>query len=163
MVTLVLAVLLAQAAPLRVTVIDVSESDAIYEDVSRGLAEDVARALTAAGFEATRIDESELPEFPCPPGPCLARVARQQKAHVLVTLDAKELDKARLGVGLTALLGSNGMPLAGARYTLAPNQKKVPKELTAFGAQLQAQLSKLAPTPAADAGGGRTGSADGGK
>lgn len=163
MVTLVLALLLAQAAPFRVTVIDVSESDAIYEDVSRALAEDVARALSAAGFEAARIDESELPEFPCPPGPCLARVARQQKAQVLVTLDAKELDKVKIGVGLTALLGRDGTPLAGARYTLQVNQKKVPKELTAFGAQLLAQLNKLVRPKGADAGSADAGRADAGK
>ncbi len=156
-----LAVLLAQVpSPVRVTVIDVSEADAIYEDVSRGLAEDVTRALAAAGFEATRIDESELPEFPCPPGPCLAKVARQQKAHVLVTLDAKELDKVKIGVGLTALLGTNGMPLLGARYALKAGQKKAPKELTEFGPKLLAQVAKayrpVAPkdagTAAADAG-----------
>jgi hypothetical protein len=151
-VTLVLAVVLAQPAPLRVTVIDISDSDAIYEDISRGLAEDVTRALAAAGFDATRIDESELPQFPCPPGPCLARVAKDTRAQMLVTLDARELDKVKVGVGLTALLGRDGTPLAGARYTLTQQQKKVPRELTAFAADLFARANKLLRPAPADAG-----------
>lgn len=143
MVTLALALVLAQVpSPVRVTVIDVSEQDAIYEDVSRALAEALAKFLGESGFEASRVDESEFPEFPCPPGPCLAKVARMQKAHVLVTLDAKEVDKTTTAVGLTALLGTNGMPLAGARYTLKAGQKKAPKELTAFPAKLLAQVAK---------------------
>jgi hypothetical protein len=153
LVTLALALVLAQA-PVRVTVIDVSDSDAIYEDVSRGLAEDVAKALTAAGFDAHRVDESEMPDADCKVGPCLAKVVKSQNAQVLVTLDAKELDKKKIAIGLTGLLGSNGEPLTGARYTLKVGQKKTPKELTAFGVDLLARAAKKLkpPAPAVDAG-----------
>jgi hypothetical protein len=152
-VTLVLAIVVAQQPGLRVTVIDISDSDAIYEDVSRGLAEEVVKALVAAGFDAHRVDESELPEGPCKVGPCLAKVARAEKAQVMVTLDAKELEKTKLGVGLTALLGRDGTPLAGARYILKVKQKKAPKELGAFATELLAKANQmLRPAPAADAG-----------
>jgi hypothetical protein len=52
-----------------------------------------------------------------------------------------------------ALAGHNGMPLAGARYTLKANQKAVPKELTAFGARLLKEATKVwRPPPPPDAG-----------
>lgn len=143
MSALALALLLAQAPPLKVAVIDISDSDAIYEDVSRALAEDVVKVLRAAGFEAVRVDESELPEAGCQVGPCLAKVARDQQAQVLVALDAKELDKVKLGVGLTALLGSNGTPLAGGRYVVRADKKRAPKELPEFAARLMAEVTKL--------------------
>jgi hypothetical protein len=45
------------------------------------------------------------------------------------------------------------MPLAGARYTLKANQKAVPKELTAFGAKLLKEATKVwRPAPPPDAG-----------
>jgi hypothetical protein len=151
-VTLVLTLVCTQAPALRVTVIDVSDADAIYEDVSRGLAEEVVKTLAAAGLDARRVDESELPEGGCKVGPCLGQVVKEQKAHVLVALDAKELDKKKIGIGLTALW-RDGSPLSGARYTLKVGQKKVPKELTAFATDVLARgTKKLPPAAAPDAG-----------
>lgn len=158
MLALALTLVLAQP-PLKVAVIDISDSDAIYEDVSRGLAEDVVKALRAAGFEAARVDESELPEGGCQVGPCLAGVARDQRAQVLVALDATELDKVKIGVGLTALLGSNGAPLAGGRYVVRADRKRAPRELPDFAARLLVEATK-ALRPATRAGGA---TADGGR
>ena len=145
---LLVALALAQAPKVRVAVVDVSDADAVYEDVSRALADDVAEALTKAGFDAARIDESEMPDEGCRIGPCLARVARSSRAAILVALDAVEIDKKKVGVGLTALQGSNGAPLAGTRYQVLLGKKKVPKELSGFGAQLQAAWVKATTPPA---------------
>jgi hypothetical protein len=128
---LVAAALLSQSSP-KAAVVDVSAPDAVYEDVSRALATQVSVALNGAGFEAVRVDENELPEEGCRAGPCLAKVAKEKKALVLVTLDATELDKKKTSVAVAALLGLNGMPLAGGRYVSVEGQKKLPKELLEF-------------------------------
>lgn len=132
MLAMLLTLLAQTPAPLKAAVVDISASDAIYEDISRGLATDAASALTKAGFVAVRIDESELPPR-CRLGPCLGEMARAQSADVVVTLDARESgpDNAHATVAIAALWGLNGEPLAGGRYTAVPGRKR-PKPLTAF-------------------------------
>jgi hypothetical protein len=146
---LVVALLLAQAP--RASVVDVSAPDAIYEDVSRGYAMDVVKALEKAGFEARRVDESELPVDGCHSGPCLARVAKDQKADVVITLDATELDKKTNGVAVAAMWGLNGEPLTVTRFTMKTNAKP-PKELATFATNVLAALKKKQPPPPKDAG-----------
>ncbi|MFT3839258.1 MAG: hypothetical protein QM723_19910 [Myxococcaceae bacterium] len=141
MLALVALAVLAQSSP-KAAVVDVSQPDAVYEDVSRALATQVSVALDGAGFEAVRVDENELPEQGCHAGPCLAKVAKDKKALVLVTLDATELDKKRTQVAVAALLGLNGMPLAGGRYVSVEGQKKLPKELVEFVKKVFDQAQK---------------------
>ena len=140
--------LAADPIALKVVVIDVSAPDAVYEDVSRALAQQVVAELLAAGLEAVRVDENQLPEEGCRIGPCLGQVAREQKAQVVVILDATEVDKKSTAVSLAAMAGRNGMPISAKRYTVKSG--KTPKELTDFVAAL---AKKLSPSPpAADAG-----------
>lgn len=150
MTALVAALLFAQAP--RASVIDVSAPDAIYEDISRGYATDVVSALEKAGFDARRVDESELPAEGCRSGPCLAKIAKEQKADVVITLDATELDPKKNGVALAAMWGLNGEPLTVKRYTIATKAKKQPKELAAFATDTLAALRKRVPVPVTDAG-----------
>jgi hypothetical protein len=75
-------------APLRAFVIDISKDDAIYEDVSRQLAQDLSDHLQKEGLVSIRLDERELPDG-CRLGPCLAQVAKEKNVQVVVTLDAK--------------------------------------------------------------------------
>jgi hypothetical protein len=144
------ALVCAQAS---VVVLDVSAEDAVYEDESRALAEEVVSVLEAKGFTARRVDESELPPQGCRAGPCLEKVAKG--SDVLVTLDVAEISKGRLGVAITALAGRNGMPLAGGRYHVGPKMKRPPKELEKFVQKLSEALQPKPATkkaPAADAG-----------
>lgn len=143
---LVLAVLLSQAqapAALRVAVVDVSAPDAIYEDVSRQLAAQVAEVLTKAGLIAVRVDERELPPGGCRIGPCLGEVAKAQGADVVVTVDAEEVDESTSRVAVTALWGANGEPLAGGRY-VARGVRKTPKGLGRFAADAVKQATARA-------------------
>lgn len=142
---LFLSLVLAQAAPatLKVAVVDVSAPDAIYEDVSRRLAGELAEALTKAGTVAVRVDESELPPEGCRIGPCLGEVAKAQGAHVVVTVDCVEVDASTSKVSVTALWGANGEPLAGGRY-VANGKKKAPKGLTRFVGDVVAQATARA-------------------
>ena len=130
----------------RVVVVDVSAPDAVYEDVSRALAEQVVAQLKTAGLDAVRIGENELPEQGCRIGPCLGQVAREQKAKVVVILDATELDKKRTRVSLAAMAGHNGMPISAKRYVAKGD--KVPTELQTFASEL---ARKVIP-PVSDAG-----------
>jgi hypothetical protein len=141
--TLLLTLVLAQApATLKVAVVDVSAPDAIYEDVSRKLALDVAEALTKAGTVAVRVDENELPPDGCRIGPCLGEVAKSQGAHVLVTVDCVEVDASSTRVAVTALWGTNGEPLAGGRYVAG--NKKAAKALARFAADVVKQATARA-------------------
>lgn len=146
--------LVALAQPPRVAVIDVSAPDAIYEDVSRGLAEALVQALVDQGIEAVRVDERELPDEGCRVGPCLGVVAKSQKAHVIVILDATEKpkDKTTALVNVAAMAGRNGQPLAGGRYEVKDGQKKKPKGFTAFVEAIQKVADKF--REAVDAGAG---------
>lgn len=136
--------MLSQApTTLRVAVVDVSAPDAIYEDVSRQLASQVAEALTKAGLLAVRVDENELPPGGCRIGPCLGEVAKAQGAHVVVTVDAEEVDESTSRVAVTALWGTNGEPLAGGRYVVR-GQKKAPRALTTFAADAMKQAASRA-------------------
>lgn len=116
-----------------VVVVDVSASDAIYEDVSRGLANALVEALKTAGFDASRIDENELPEDGCRAGPCLENVAKTHHAQAVVLLDALE-EGALTKVSLLGLGGRDGRPLAGVRYTL---DRRAKHKVLKFIAQLQ--------------------------
>ncbi|MHB8874350.1 MAG: hypothetical protein ACYC8T_11740 [Myxococcaceae bacterium] len=142
MLALLLALSLAQAAP-KAVVIDVSAPDAVYEDVSRALAERVVGALKSAGFEAVRIDESELPEQGCRIGPCLGVVARARKAQVVVIVDATEQEKGGVGVNVAALWAADGRPLAATRFSVDGKGTKPAKALERFGAQLLAAVRPL--------------------
>lgn len=136
--------MLSQApATLRVAVVDVSAPDAIYEDVSRQLASQVAEALTKVGLVAVRVDENELPPGGCRIGPCLGEVAKAQGAHVVVTVDAEEVDESTSRVAVTALWGTNGEPLAGGRYVVR-GQKKAPRALATFAADAAKQATSRA-------------------
>ncbi len=139
---LVTLVSLALAAAPSVAVLDVSAEDAVYEDESRALCVEAVEVLTAKGFTARRVDESELPPQGCRAGPCLEKVARGN--DVLVTLDVAELGKGKLGVAVTALAGRTGMPLAGGRYHVGPKTKRPPKELETFADKV---LAALTPKP----------------
>ncbi len=143
--TLVLATLTQLAA--RLSVVDVSAPDAIYEDVSRGLADFVAVQLEKKGFTAKRADEGELTVEGCRVGPCLAVIAKTQGADVLVLLDATEDDKGRITVALTALRGTDGLPLAVGvwKTTDAP---QVTKPLTAFITSLEKAWVRAKAKPA---------------
>lgn len=135
-----LLLLLATPSPVRVSVVDVSASDAVYEDVSRALAEDVVRALNKAGASAERVDERELPEDGCRAGPCLEVIAKAHKADVLVALDAVE-DGEKTKVGVLALDGRIGLPLTAVRYVVAA-PGGAPKPVTAFAADVLAAVAK---------------------
>ena len=148
MLTLALTALLSQT-PIEVAVIDISVPDAIYEDVSRALADQVVDTMNAAGMSAQRVDEREIPEG-CRIGPCLGVVAKEHHAHVVVLMDSTEVDKKKNGVALAALWARDGRPLAVKRYTVAVSGGKAPKELSAFVSDLSKQVGKL--LPAADAG-----------
>lgn len=141
----IFATLLA-AAP-SVAVLDVSAEDAVYEDESRALCIEAVEVFTAKGFDARRVDESELPPRGCRAGPCLEKVAKG--STVLVTLDVVELEKGKLGVAVTALAGRTGMPLAGGRYHVGRKTKRPPKELEAFADKV---LAAVTPKPKPDAG-----------
>lgn len=149
-------VVLAQAP--RVAVVDVSAPDAVYEDVSRELAEEVVASLSKAGFDAIRVDETEIPGGKrCPIGPCLGQVAKMVGAHVVVALDAAEVKTVLRGgnattdvqVSLTALLGINGEPLCAKRYF--QGKKDTAKLLGAFTRDLSKIAAKRFP-PRPDAG-----------
>jgi hypothetical protein len=133
-VGLLLALVLAVGP--RTAVLDASAPDAIYEDVSRALADDAVAALAAAGLSAHRVEEDELPEGGCRSGPCLERVAQAQRAEVLVVLDAREVGRGKaksVAVGVLALDGRTGRPLAGQRYTAGPRARAA---LTAFAGKV---------------------------
>ncbi len=137
--------LLALSQAPRVAVVDVSAPDAIYEDESRELAEMVVAALGKAGFEALRVDETEIPGGKrCSIGPCLGEVARMVKAHVVVALDAAEVKK-HTDLILTALLGFNGEPLCAKRFTVG--SKDADKKLAAFTKDLVKVAAKKFPKP----------------
>jgi hypothetical protein len=134
MVTLLLTFSLAQLSTVRVVVIDASAPDAIYEDVSRELAEQVVAELKKTGLTTHRIDENELPPGGCRFGPCLGRLAQEHQATVVVTLDAEEIDERRSRVGLAALWAHNGAPITASRYVAHRSQPS--RQLRAFSATL---------------------------
>ncbi|MFZ5443985.1 MAG: hypothetical protein ACOZQL_28535 [Myxococcota bacterium] len=140
--TLVLLALLAQTPP-QVAVIDISPEDAIYEDVSRRLAESLTEALTKDGVTAVRVDESELPREGCRLGPCLGVAARAKGALAVVTLDAEELSPTRNRVVVTMMRATNGEPLAGGRYELTAGAKKAPKGLLKFLSQAKKAIARV--------------------
>ncbi len=162
MLLFLVVIALAQApAPVptpNVAVVDVSASDAVYEDVSRALADEVVEALRRAGAHASRVDEREVPDG-CRFGPCLGEVAKAQKAHVIVALDAVELDSKRTGVGITALWGYDGRPLAAQRYVAAGGKVKPAKAVTGFAAEVTKAATALMvpPAPRAKAAGEQAG------
>ena len=126
---------LAQTPVTKVAVVDVSAPDEIYEDVSRALADGVVAALKATGLEAVRIDERDLPERGCRLGPCLGVAAKAVGAQVVVMVDATESGDAS-AVKLAGLWSSNGAPVAVAKYSVTPTQKKVPKQLMKFAREV---------------------------
>lgn len=145
----VLSALLFVVCSQSVVVLDVSAEDAVYEDESRALAEEVVALFNTKGFTARRVDESELPRGGCRAGPCLEKVARG--SDVLVTIDVVELAKSRLGAAVTALAGRTGMPLAGGRYEVGAKTKRPPKELDAFAKKIRDAFN-VKPAPKKDAG-----------
>ena len=141
MLPLLVAIALSQLAPSRVVVIDVSAPDAVYEDISRALAEQVVAELHEGGLEALRIDENELPEEGCRLGPCLGVVAKARQARVVVILDAVELDKkGKTQVSVAAMAGWNGMPISAKRYVVKAGSKSAP-ELLAWVKDLARRLT----------------------
>ena len=116
----------------KVAVVDVSAPDAIYEDVSRALADKVVEALKATGVQSIRIDERDLPESGCRLGPCLGVAARAKNAEVVVMFDATEAKNDGATIELAALWSTNGAPVAVAKYAVVADQKKVPKPLMKF-------------------------------
>lgn len=134
---------LAQAPT--VAVIDISAEDAIYEDVSRRLAQSLTEALGQAGVSAVRVEEAELPPEGCRLGPCLGVAARAREAKAVVTLDAEELSPTKTKVVVTMMRATNGEPLAGGRYELKAGAKKVPAGLTRFLEAAKKAAAKLTP------------------
>jgi hypothetical protein len=139
------ALLLCQA-PVAI-VFDVSAPDAVYEDVSRGVADSVVSALGKAGFEAVRVDENELPRDGCRAGPCLGKVSKAHGAALVVTVDVEEDGKTKLKVGLAAMRGTDGMPLGAQRFGQPVEPKKPPKPLTKFCTGLPRALEKANEPP----------------
>ncbi len=125
MLTICLLILAqSDAVPLRAMVVDVSKDDAIYEDVSRGLSEALALALTQKGVVSVRVDERELP-VGCRLGPCLKDIAQQKSVQIVITVDAQEINATASLVAAAALDAKNGAPLAGTRYrSPSKDQKK---------------------------------------
>jgi hypothetical protein len=136
----VVALVLTQGM-VRVAVLDVSAPDAIYEDVSRGLAERVSDELLKRGFLSKRVDESELPVEHCRVGPCLGVIAKAQAADVLLLLDATEGEKGRVDVTLSAMRGRDGLPLAAGRWTTT-SEGKTNKQLSKFLEATQKAVAK---------------------
>lgn len=136
----VVALVLSQGM-IRVAVLDVSVPDAIYEDVSRGLAEKVSDELLKRGFFSKRVDESELPVDNCRVGPCLGVIAKAQAADVLLLLDATEGEKGRIEVTLSAMRGRDGLPLSAGRWTTT-SEGKANKQLTKFFEATQKAIAK---------------------
>lgn len=134
---------LAQA-PMRVAVIDVSKSDAIYEDVSRGIAEVVVAQLNKEGLSAIRVDESTLPAGGCREGPCLGAVAKAHQAQVLVALDAEEVTGTTSRVALAALGADDGRPLAVARCVFVA-EAPPPRIVRRFAQKILAATSATGP------------------
>lgn len=143
MLGVALSLVLAQGT-LRVSVLDVSAPDAIYEDVSRALAQRVSDELLKLGYLSRRADESELPTEGCRLGPCLAEVAKAQSADVLVLLDAVEAGKGRVEVSLSAMRGNDGLPLAVGKWPTTANGKP-DKKLKKFFEALQKAVTKHLP------------------
>lgn len=119
---IVSAVLLAPPRPV-VAVVDVSRPDAVYEDVSRALADDVVAELEKVRLDASRVEEQELPAEGCRAGPCLEALARTRAAQALVLLDANEKGPV-VEVSVMALRGSDGRPLASKRYVAGGDARK---------------------------------------
>jgi hypothetical protein len=143
---------LAQLPPARVVVVDVSAADAVYEDVSRALAEQVVAELKELGLDSVRIDENELPEEGCRLGPCLGVVAKARQARVVVIVDAVELDKkGKTQVSVAAMAGRDGMPISAKRYVVKGVGKPAP-ELKAFVKDLVRRLTPPDAGTPADAG-----------
>lgn len=141
MLSVVVMTMLAQAPT--VAVIDISAEDAIYEDVSRKLAQSLSEALTKDGVTAVRVEEAELPPEGCRLGPCLGVVARAKEAKAVVTLDAEELSTTKTRVVVTMMRATNGEPLAGGRYELKAGAKKAPAGLTKFLEAAKKAATKL--------------------
>lgn len=128
-------------AQMKVAVIDVSAPDAVYEDESRALAEDVTAALNSGGFVAEKVDERDLPLQGCRIGPCLGKVSLQRGAQVVVALDGNELPDKSIGVTVTAMRATDGLPLAATRYTAKPGAKP-PHQVAKFAKELFKEASK---------------------
>lgn len=145
MLSVVLTLVLAQGT-VRVAVLDVSAADAIYEDVSRALAEKVSDELLKKGFLSKRVDESEVPIDGCRIGPCLGVIAKSQSADVLVIVDAVEGAKGKVEVVLSAMRGRDGLPLAAGKWTTTAEGKQN-KQLTKFLVATQKAVTKNVSAP----------------
>lgn len=148
MLSLFVTTALVSQTPPRVAVVDVSAPDAIYEDISRALAQRVSDALVAAGYTSRRVDESEMPVEHCRLGPCLGVIAKSQAADVLVLIDATEGKKGAVDVVLTAMRGRDGLPLAGGRWVTTSEGRK-PKQLGTFIEALKRATTQAFPSPRA--------------
>lgn len=145
MLSVALTLVLAQGT-VRVAVLDVSAADAIYEDVSRALAEKVSDELLKKGFLSKRVDESEVPVDGCRIGPCLGVIAKSQSADVLVIVDAVEGAKGKVEVVLSAMRGRDGLPLAAGKWTTTAEGKQN-KQLSKFLVATQKAVAKNVSTP----------------
>ena len=145
MLSVALTVVLAQGT-VRVAVLDVSAADAIYEDVSRALAERVSDELLKKGFLSKRVDESEVPVDGCRIGPCLGVIAKSQAADVLVIVDASEGAKGKVEVVLSAMRGRDGLPLAAGKWTTTAEGKQN-KQLSKFLEATQKAVTKNVSAP----------------
>lgn len=131
MLTVLVMSLLSQPS-LKLAVLDVSAPDAIYQDVSTGLADRLSEAFLKRGFLACRIDETQVPPKAegCRLGPCLGIIAAAHQVDVLVILDATETDKG-IDVTLSAMRGRDGLPLAAGKWATTAAGKPT-KKLTRF-------------------------------
>jgi len=131
-----LRVLVSQTEP-RIIVIDVSAPDAIYEDVSRALADDVVNGFSKAKVWTLRVDENEMPKG-CRAGPCLGKVAQERRADIVVTLDAEQEGEGVPKISISAMRGTNGELLAALRYRAQPKGKPTKKFMEFVGNALKA-------------------------
>jgi hypothetical protein len=145
MLSVALSVVLGQTI-VRVAVLDVSAPDAVYEDVSRALAERVSDELLKRGFLSKRVDESEVPVEGCRIGPCLGVIAKSQSADVLVLVDATEGTKGQVAVVLSAMRGRDGLPLAAGKWSTTVDGKQN-KQLTKFLEATQKAVAKQISAP----------------
>jgi len=145
MLSVALTLVLAQGT-VRVAVLDVSAPDAIYEDVSRALAQTVSDELLKKGFLSKRVDESEVPVDGCRIGPCLGVIAKSQAADVLVIVDAVEGTKGKIEVVLSAMRGRDGLPLAAGKWATTAEGKQN-KQLLKFLDATQKAVAKNVSAP----------------
>ena len=133
-----LALSFTLAAAPRAALVDVSAPDAVYEDESRAIANQMVAQLAKVGVDAVRVEEAELPEGGCRYGPCLGELGKLKQANLVISMDVVQLKGGHWGIAIATLAARNGQPLASGKFEL----KKLTDTPKGFKAYL-AQMKKL--------------------